>query len=287
MSKLIGKAHKAGKKVANFGKPKVLKKLRNGLRKKADKFMASDVGKIVTAAVLIYFGGAALGYWGGGAQAGAGAAGGVAAGGAGGGAGGGAALAAGQTSAASSVVATGGGALDAALAAAVPASATTAATGVSSAGLTALNPALAGAGAGGGVVGGAGGASAALTGAGGAVEAGLAAGGAGASTASGIVQTIRSLGKGALGFAKNNPELTFMGATMLANSLGPTDAEAAAEVEEEAWRRRNRNLAVGGIQLPNTPTPRPLRTLDGQRVWDDDGGLIANFRGKVAAQQGA
>jgi len=280
MGKLIGKAHKFGKKVANFGKPKPLRKLRNGIRKKADKFMASDVGKVVAAAVLIYFGGAALGYWGPGAQAGgtAGLAGAGGAGGAGGGAGGGGLLAAGQTSVGQSLVATGTGALDTALANAVPLAGTSAGT---TAGLTALNPALAGVGTGAG----AGTSAVSLAGgAGGAVDAGIVAGSSG-SGASGIVNTIRSLARTTGNFVKENPELAFMGATMAGNMLGPTEAEEAAAAEEERWKRRNQNLAVGGVRVPGNVTATPLRTLDGNRVWDDDGGLVANFRQKVAAQR--
>ena len=249
-------------------------------------FASSTIGKIIIAAVLIYFGGIAIGAWQGfGASAAAGA---------------GAGAGAGAASTAGAVAATGEAAGTAALAGG--STAAIGGTGLAAGEVAALNAGTIGGqltiggvstGAGAatgaaGTVGSIGAGTVASAGASDAITAGILGSGTGAGTtsiASSLVQGIRTLGTNYLEFAAKNPALTIGGMSMLGSALTPSAAEEQAKYDRKNRARWNENWQVGDIDLsPLTPNrTQTLRTVDGARVWDQDGGLVSNFRDKVAA----
>lgn len=289
MSKVVKGVKKVFKKAA---------KVVRSIGREVKRFFKSDLGKVLLAGAAIFAGGVAMGFWGGptwlggaGATAGANAT--VAS------VGQTAAITAADTAAlsgASGVLGTGvtgagaAGAADLAAlsqassvigASAAPAATTVAggvgAGGAASSGLInsalssvpgsapagaapagAVNPITAGA------------STAADAAALGETVAGGVGAGAGTNTAAGIIGKIRSLGK----FAQNNQLLTATAVNSLASAFTPSEAELIEEAEKRDQRRRNRNLAVGDLQVSGRVSDEPLRNLRGQPIRSESGGLI-------------
>ncbi len=292
MSKLVKKIVKFKKKLASKihrGVKKVVK----GIGKAFKKFASSTIGKVIIAAVLIWFGGAYLGWWGGPAAGGgaAGTASGVA-----GGAAGGAGAAASTSAAVGSTAA-------ATAAPAIAPTATYSIGGVAqTASLTGAQAAgAAGAGAAAAEAAGAAPSAAEVAAASVAPEIAPSAvysvGGeaaaattAGTKSAGGIFSAIRGLSQSAGKFAgnvgtfvKENPIASLLAAQAAGQLLTPGQAEQIEDLRREEEKRRNANQAVGGVDLglAVTDQQRPLLDTSGNQVFGKpvgQGGVLAKSR---------
>lgn len=284
MSSLVKAGKNLYKKASSFVHH--IDPLINGVHKLFKKVWGSTVGRIAITAIAIYFGGWALGAWGGpstlfgtsAAETATTAAGTV---------GGDAATAAAATEAAGTTAGTVGGVASAAPAAsstaflnpaavnaALPgASAATGAAGANT-GLIAsqvAGPAAAGVDAG----------STAFLGSAlpGGVSGGAVAGGGGSVfSAANIVSQIKSLGA----VIHENPLVSAMALNAGAQALTPSPAQEAAAAQKDEVRRLNQNTMVGDVDV-GSPTGKPLTNMDGSPVYGADGRPRANLGRNMGA----
>lgn len=265
--KVIKKVRKFGDKIDKKINP-LMGKVHKLFRRTMKKVWNNPIGRVVLIAAAVFVGGWALGAWSPSGMFGAGAGGGVG-GGIGGGAGG-AALT--ETPVLNPALIAGGGAQ----------------TGSTIAATSTFNPALAGIGTSAASTGGSAAAGTALASSSGSALANAAlptaesafSGVIPATTPSvastgvgGIVNAIKSAATGFGNWTSQNQLLAGMAMQGIGTALTPTPAEEAQKAQRRYWD----NLNVGGLSLG--PMDRrleraPLRTMTGEYVYNDQGGLI-------------